>query len=379
MPKKVLQFAPFLGPEEYAALRGCFELNWITEGPRSEEFVARLKELIGTPHAVLAPNGTLALYLGLRALEIGRGDEVIVPDFTFMGSATAVEMTGATPVFCDIDPQTLQADVSHFAEALTPHTRAIMPVHIYGMTCPIGPVAAFARARKLLVIEDAAQAVGVRYQGQHAGTFGDVGCFSFFADKTITTGEGGLIVTNDPRRYELLRLLRNQGRMDRGSFIHPAIGYNFRLTDLQAAIGLVQLGKLEQIVAQKHRLLALYQERLHEIPQVRLISVTPGSSYIPFRVAIYAERATELMKFMETRGIQTRTFFYPLHRQPAFAYLRADPIRRAQFDDARFPGALYAFENGVCLPSFPSLPVEDLHYVCDAIQDFYHAASAARR
>jgi perosamine synthetase len=379
MPRKILQFAPFLGTEEYAALRSCFELNWITEGPRSEEFVTRLKALIGTPYAVLAPNGTLALYLGLRALDIGRGDEVIVPDFTFMGSATAVEMTGATPVFCDIDPQTLQADVSHFEKALTPHTRAIMPVHVYGMTCPIGPLVAFARAHRLLVIEDAAQAVGVRYQGQHAGTFGDVGSFSFFADKTITTGEGGLVVTNDPRRYECLRLLRNQGRMDRGSFVHPAMGYNFRLTDLQAAVGLVQLGKLEQIVSRKQRLLALYQERLRAIRQVRLISVTPGSSYIPFRVAIYAERGPELMKFMETRGIQTRTFFYPLHRQPAFAYLRDDPARRDQFDETRFPGAVYAFDNGVCLPSFPSLPIEDLHYVCDAIRDFYRVSPAARR
>ena len=371
MAKKVLQFAPFLGDEEYRALRSCFELNWITEGPRSEEFVERLKTLMDAKYAVLAPNGTLALYLGLRALEIGPGDDVVVPDFTFMGSATAVEMTGATPVFCDIDPQTLQANVAHFEAALTPRTRAIMPVHIYGMTCAIGPLVEFARERKLLVIEDAAQAVGVRYRGQHAGTFGDVGCFSFFADKTITTGEGGLIVTSDQRRYEFLRLLRNQGRMDRGSFIHPAIGYNFRMTDLQAAIGLVQLGKLEQIVAQKNRLLAAYQERLHALPQVRLIAVTPESSYIPFRIAIYAERAAELMKFMETRGIQTRTFFYPLHRQPAFAYLRDDPARRAQFDDGRFPGAICAFENGVCLPSFPTLPLDDLHYVCDAIRDFY--------
>ena len=371
MARKVLQFAPFIGADEYGALRDCFEQNWITEGPKSAKFLEQLQALTGARYAVLAPNGTLAIYLGLRALGIGPGDEVVVPDFTFMGSATAVEMTGATPVFCDIDPQTLQAGVPHFAAALTPRTRAIMPVHVYGMTCEIGPLAAFARQHKLLVIEDAAQAIGVRYRGQHAGTFGDVGCFSFFADKTVTTGEGGLIVTDNERYYEALRLLRNQGRMDRGSFIHPAIGYNFRMTDLQAAIGLVQLSKLDEIVARKQALLALYHQRLESVRQVRFISVTPDSTYIPFRIAIYAERAVELMKFMETRGIQTRTFFYPLHRQPAFGYLREDPGRRGQFEDARFPGAIYAFDHGVCLPSFPSLPDEDLHYVCDAIRDFY--------
>jgi perosamine synthetase len=369
--RKVLQFAPFLGADEYGALRDCFEQNWITEGPKSAAFVERLLALTKARYAVLAPNGTLALYLGLRALGIGPGDDVLVPDFTFMGSATAVEMTGATPVFCDIDPQTLQADVPHFLAALTPRTRAIMPVHIYGMTCPIGPLVEFARTRKLLVIEDAAQAIGVYYRGQHAGTWGDVGCFSFFADKTVTTGEGGLIATNNERYYESLRLLRNQGRMDRGSFIHPAIGYNFRMTDLQAAIGLVQLSKLDTIVSRKAALLALYRQRLAPLRQVRFISVTPDSTYIPFRIAIYAERAAELMKFMETRGIQTRTFFYPLHRQPAFAYLHDDPARRGQYDDVRFPGAIYAFDNGVCLPSFPSLPEDDANYVCDAIAAFY--------
>ncbi len=371
----VPQFAPDLGEPEYAALRACFEDNWITEGPRSAEFLRLAQDLTGARYAVLAPNGTLALYLALRALGIGPGDDVIVPDFTFMGSATAVEMTGATPVFCDIDPQTLQAGPEHFAAALTPRTRAIMPVHIYGMACPIGPLADWAAARGLRVCEDAAQAIGVRFEGRHAGTFGDAGCFSFFADKTVTTGEGGLIVTADEPCYERLRLLRNQGRMDRGSFIHPAIGYNFRLTDLQAAVGVVQFRKLDDIIARKHALLRAYHERLDGLPQVRFIHVTPGSNYIPFRVAIYAERAAELMKFMEQRRIQTRTFFYPLHRQPAFAMLRETAEYGPRMRDARFPGATYAWENGVCLPSFPALPLDRLHYVCDAIRDFYEGTA----
>jgi len=219
--RKVLQFAPFVGDEEYAAIRDCFDANWITEGPKSKLFVAKLRELMDVKHAALAPNGTLAIYLGLRAMNIGPGDEIIVPAFTFLGSASAVEMTGATPIFCDIDPATLQVRAEHFAARLTARTKAIMPVHIYGMTCDMAPIMELARQQGLLVIEDAAQAIGVRYNNQHAGTFGDVGTFSFFADKTITTGEGGLVVTNNERFAENLLYLRNQGRIDRGSFIHP--------------------------------------------------------------------------------------------------------------------------------------------------------------
>ena len=371
--RKVLQFAPFVGDEEYAAIRDCFDANWITEGPKSKLFVAKLRELMDVKHAALAPNGTLAIYLGLRAMNIGPGDEIIVPAFTFLGSASAVEMTGATPIFCDIDPATLQVRAEHFAARLTARTKAIMPVHIYGMTCDMAPIMELSRQHGLLVIEDAAQAVGVRYNNQHAGTFGDVGTFSFFADKTITTGEGGLVVTNNERFAENLLYLRNQGRIDRGSFIHPQMGYNFRLTDLQAAVGLAQLAKLNEITRIKHELLAHYHAQLDNLPQVRFINVTPNSTYIPFRAAIYAERAPELIQYMEAHNIQTRTFFYPLHRQPAFRYLKQDTKYAGPLEDLDFPGAVYAYENGVCLPSYPALPVEDLNYVCDQIKHFYKA------
>ena len=371
--RKVLQFAPFVGDEEYAAIRDCFDANWITEGPKSKLFVAKLRELMDVKHAALAPNGTLAIYLGLRAMNIGPGDEIIVPSFTFLGSASAVEMTGATPIFCDIDPATLQVRAEHFAARLTARTKAIMPVHIYGMTCDMAPIMELARQQGLLVIEDAAQAIGVRYNNQHAGTFGDVGTFSFFADKTITTGEGGLVVTNNERFAENLLYLRNQGRIDRGSFIHPQMGYNFRLTDLQAAVGLAQLAKLNEITRIKHELLAHYHAQLDNLPQVRFINVTPNSTYIPFRAAIYAERAPELIQYMEAHNIQTRTFFYPLHRQPAFGYLKQDTKYAGPLEDRDFPGAVYAYENGVCLPSYPALPVEDLNYVCEQIKAFYQA------
>ncbi len=372
MKKKILQFAPFVNMVEYEALRGCFEENWLTEGPRSGRFVDRLRSLMGVEHACLAPNGTLALYLGLRALGIGPGDDVVVPDFTFLGSASAVQMTGARPVFCDIDRLTLQTTAEHVRAALTPATRAIMPVHIYGMCCDMDPILDLARERSLMVIEDAAQAVGVFYRDRHAGTLGHVGCFSFFADKTITTGEGGLVITNDDKLHDRLRYLRNQGRIDRGTFIHPEVGYNFRMTDLQAAIGLAQLEKLEEIRRRKNNILARYHEALDPVDEIRFIQVTAGSTYLPFRVAIYAERAMDLMQHLDAQGVQTRTFFYPLHRQPGFRnLLQSTDDGSLLLDDARYPGAIYAYENGVCLPSYPGLPMEDLDFVNKCIREFY--------
>jgi perosamine synthetase len=367
MTRRVIQYSSSIGAKEYESVRDCFDANWLTEGPKSKAFLEALRDLMKVKHACFAPNGTLALYLALRCARVGPGDEVIVPDFTFFGSAAAVEMTGAIPVFCDIDPQTLQATASHFERHITPKTRAIMPVHIYGAVCEMDTIVELARSRSILIVEDAAQAVGVHYRGRHAGTFGELGCFSFFADKTITTGEGGLIVTNDDALYETLLYRRNQGRIDRGSFIHPEIGYNFRITDMQAAVGLVQLSRLDELARNKCEILLHYRERLAGIPEIRMIDPPPGSGHIPFRAAVYAERASELMKSLAAQGVEVRTFFYPLHLQPALAYLRS----HLSASNEGFPGSIYAYENGLCLPLYSGMPTLDVEYVCDKIGEFY--------
>lgn len=363
---KIPQFLPWVGKEEYASIESCFDINWITEGPLAKEFNERLLELTGAKFGVFAPNGTLAIYLALRAVDIGPGDEVIVPDFTFIGSANAVEMTGATPVFCDVNRVNFQIDVASAEKKITPHTKAVMPVHIYGTTADMDSVMAFAKKHNILVVEDAAQAIGVRYKGRHAGTFGKTSTFSFFADKTITTGEGGMIVTDDEKTYDRLLFLRNQGRKHRGTFIHPEMGYNFRMTDIQCAIGLTQLKKLPQIIERKNTLRAVYEENLRGIEEISLFRPEPGADWIPFRVGINAKRAHELMQFMTEKGIESRTYFYPLHRQPCYNYL-PESARR----DEDFPNAIYGYESGVCLPTFPTLKEEEVKYICSAIRDFY--------
>lgn len=370
-PMTIPQVSPWLGEAELAAVGATIEDNWITEGPRSAEFSTKLNQLIGTPYGVFAPNGTLALCLGLLALGIGLGDEVLIPDITFIASANAVLLVGATPVFVEVNRYNFQIDVSKAEQLVTSRTRAIMPVHLYGLVANMTEVMAFAKRYSLFVIEDAAQAIGVKSEGQHAGSFGDVGCFSFFADKTITIGEGGYVTCKDKNIYERLLLLRNQGRLERGSFIHPAIGYNFRFTDLQAAIGLAQLVKLEKIIRRKLKILEWYYRQLAGLAEVTFLGLTPGSEYVPFRVILMCDQAHELMAYLSEQGIQCRTFFYPLHKQPCFVHLDKAQGGILDLDDKHYPNALYGYEHGVSLPVFPTLSEEQVIYICEHIRRCY--------
>ena len=367
---KVPQFMPYIDMEEYEAIKPCFETNWITEGPKAAEFSNKLCELIGVKYGVFAPNGTLALYLALRAIGVGPGDEVIVPDFTFIASANAVEMVGARPVFVDVDQGDLQISVADCRRVLSSKTKAIMPVHIYGFTSNMTQVMEFAKKHNLLVIEDAAQALGIKWSGQGCGSFGDIASFSFFADKTLTTGEGGFVCTNDKITYDKLLYLRNQGRINRGTFIHPEIGYNFRMNDIQMAMGLTQLKKLPTIIALKHQNFNLYCELLSGVSDIELMKPRAEiSPFIPFRVVLRVKRsdASGLMEFMKERGVETRTFFYPLHLQPCFERWSHDPRHHRQ----HFEVSEDAYARGVCLPSFAGLQPSQVHYVCDVIKEYF--------
>ena len=362
---KVNQFQPYIGDEEYEAIKSCFDINWITEGPKSKEFSEKLLELMDSNYGVFAQNGTLALYLGLRAIGVGPDDEVIVPNFTFIASANAVEMCGAKPVFVDINIEDLQIDVSDCERVLTEKTKAIMPVHLFGLSVDMDEVMKFANENNLKVVEDACQAIGIKWDGKHCGTFGDVGCFSFFADKTITTGEGGFVITNDEEINNSMMYLRNQGRLNRGSFVHPEIGYNFRITDIHAAIGLVQLNKLDHIIEKKLKLLQMYKDGLKDIDGLRIIEPNNfKSNHVPFRVVIMCEEPVEdLMKVFEENEIETRSVFYPLHKQPCYSGCG---------EDVDFPNSIYAYEHGVCLPSYPELEEDKVNYICDVIRKYYN-------
>ena len=367
---RVPQFMPYIGMEEYEAIKSCFEDNWITEGPKAAEFSEKLLEIIGSKYGVFAPNGTLSLYLALRAMGIGPGDEVIVPDFTFIASANAVEMVGARPVFVDVGCHDLQLRIDDCERVRTDKTKAIMPVHIYGFAANMTEIMKYAEERNLMVIEDAAQALSIKWDGQGCGSFGDTGSFSFFADKTLTTCEGGFVTTDDEEIYNKLLLLRNQGRLHRGTFEHPAIGYNFRMNDVQAAIGLAQLQKLHEIIEKKQKNYSLYKEALADVEEVELLSPAEKvEPYVPFRVILRTRShpSEHLMGFMSMNGVEPRTFFHPLHLQPCFD-IWADDERHNR---KHFEVAEHARNHGVCLPSFAALTEKQILYVCDVIKEFY--------
>lgn len=353
----VPQFRSFVDKTDYAALAPVFENNYIAEGPFAEEFRDRLLDIIGSPHGVFASNGTLALYLAMRALGIGPGDEMLVQDLTFIASANAVEMTGATPRFVDIvayDDMSLDLD----KVTLSSNTRGIVVAHLFGTACSnIEEVRDFCSKHDLLLIEDAAQALGITDGETHCGTFGDVGTFSFYADKTITTAEGGFVVARDPDVLERMRYLRNQGRKASGTFVHPEIGYNFRITDLQAALGVSQLGKLDYIRREKQRIAEKYQQQL--TGYVEFLKIRDDFTYIPFRVVAFVENAEHTMRYMRERGIEPRSVFYPLHKQPCYEYLKSH--------DDDFPKANECFDRGICLPTWVGLSDEMIEQTASAL------------
>lgn len=363
MKYQVPQLIPYVGDEELENLKLVIERKWITEGPFSKEFLDLIKEKTKAKYAVLANNGTLALFIALKAIGIGKGDEVIVPNLTFIASATSVYFAGAKPVFVDVDNSSLNIDVSKIEQLITAKTKAIMPVHLYGQSADMDPILAIAKKHNIKIIEDAAQGFGVYYKGRHTGTIGDVGTISFFADKTITTGEGAVVLTNDEKTYETLKLIRNQGRPNSGTFIHPFLGMNFRMTDLQCAVGVAQIKKFDEIVRIKKANFDLYYSKLKDIDELSFVDEMEYSNFVPFRVNIKVKKQPELINYLESNGIQTRGFFYPLHRQPCFSYL--------EYESDEFEVSNRLNQTGLSLPIYPGLKEEQIMYVVNAIVSFY--------
>jgi len=359
MKKIIPQIEPWLGKEELKEVAESIKNQWISGGPKVKKFQEKIAKLCKVKHAIAVCNGTQALYLGLKIMGIGQADEVIVPDFTFIASANAVVWTGAKPVFVDVDAKTFNIDSRQIEKAITKRTRAIMPVHIYGQAADMTAVMSIAKKHHLKVIEDAAQGIKVTFKGKPVGGFGSVGCLSFYADKIMTTGEGGMVLTNDDELAKKAIILLNQGRTGRGWYIHDHMGYNFRLTDLQAAIGLGQLKKLPVIIKRKKRIEKLYRQYLANVPGVELPYVDKQGFNVPFRIIILVKNPQGLMEFLETKGIKANRSFYPLHLQPCYN-IKGD-----------FPNSMFAYERILRLPSSVNLQQNEIYYVCQKIKEFF--------
>ena len=364
------QIQPWIDSTELKYLKKVVDSTWVTEHALTEEFESRIKDLTGARHAIAVCNGTAALYCCLKSLGIGPGDEVIVPNLTFIATANSVIMAGATPVLCDIDGD-FSLDLRKSEKCLSKKTKAIMPVHLYGMASEMDSILDFAKKHGLKVIEDAAQGVAVHYKGKHVGTFGELGILSFYGNKTMTCGEGGIILTDDDELAAKCFRLKNHGRNGKGVFIHEDIGFNFSFTEMQAAIGLAQLDKLPKIVERKQDIFDKYCSELAEFKD-SILPVKPRTDCVPVYwftsfLASTPDMRWKLQVHLEhLRGIQTRTFFTPLHMQPCYRDGKVVDARRCSMDVSP---ALY--ECGISLPSSYTLSTKEQDFIIDAVKEFF--------
>ncbi len=322
--------APDIGEEEIAAVVAVLRGQRLSLGPRMEEFEDRVATYIGVPHAVAVSSGTAGLHLCMCALEIGPGDEVLVPSFTFIAAANAIRYVGATPVFVEIDSRTLNLNPAKLAAAISPRTRAILVVHTFGCPAEMQPILELARRQHLLVIEDACEAIGAEYMGKKVGSFGDAGVFGFYPNKQITTGEGGMIVTRDPNLATRMKALRNQGRYPSGDWLqHVELGYNYRLSEIACALGVEQLKRIEPILQRREAIAREYSELLKKNENLILPPLDPPlrkMSWFVYVVRLH-ERYTQqhrdsILDAMAQLGVECGRYFAPIHQQPSYAAWR---------------------------------------------------------
>lgn len=356
---------PLISKEAKRNIKEAVDTGWISS---SGKFVTQFEEEFakrwGVKHAISVANGTGALHVALLSLGIKKGDEVIVPAFTMAASWMSILYTGARPVFVDCELDTYNIDVKKIEEKITSRTKAIMPVHIYGHPCDMDPIMKLARKYGLRIIEDAAEAHGATYKGKMAGTFGDIGCFSFYGNKIITTGEGGMIITNNDELANKCRKLKDLSHSQK-RFIHDGIGYNYRMTNMQAAIGCGELKHLNAYIQKKEQMARLYNTLLANVPGI----ITPKAKenvrnvYWMYSILVDKEQfgiaKDDLRMKLKERGVDTRDFFYSPKDQPILTRIAAS--------GKNFPNTDYIARHGLYLPSGLALTDRQIRYVCKTI------------
>jgi len=363
--KTIPWWKPETGPEERDRVLAVLASNYLNDGDVTTEFERRIAATLGSRFGIAVTSGTSALFVSLAGLGVGHGDEVVVPDVTFIATANAVTLAGATPVLVDVEPETLTMSPTAFEAAITPRTRAVIPVHVSGRAAAIERIIEIAGRRGIAVIEDAAEALRSKRNGRCLGTFGRTGCFSFSPNKTITTGQGGLIVTDDESLAVRLREVKDQGRPVRGTGgndLHASIGFNFKLTNLQSAVGLAQLDRLESRVKQLGDLYRAYRDALAGIEPLTLLPFDVDHGETPQWVDALAVDRDRLVEYLESTGIQCRPFWYPIHTQQPYA-----------LPSGRFPIATDLAEKALWLPSALSMSAADVQVVAERIRRFYQS------
>lgn len=362
MSYKIQVYQPYLSDNQKKYVLDCLDTNWISsKGKYLSEFETQFSNYINIKNSVAVSNGTTALHTSLLALGIGQGDEVIVPTFTYIASVNSIAYTGATPVFVDIDEETWQINVNEIEQKITKKTKAIMAVHLYGHPVEMDSLLKLAKKYNLKIIEDCAEAIGSYYYNNHVGTLGHISCFSFFGNKTITCGEGGMVCTNDDEIAKKVKKIKGQGLAEEKEYWHDLIGYNYRMTNIQAAIGLSQLEEIYTILKIKQNILNTYKKYLN-IKYVSVQQTKPNCINGNWMVNILTKSEKDrdfLRSFLSEKSIETRPFFYPIHTMKMYK------------TSERFPISTIISSRGLNLPSSPNLTEDQIIYICNCINEFY--------
>ncbi len=367
---------PVLKGREVEYVLDCIATNWISsQGKYVERFEGSFRDYLGANHALSVCNGTAALHLAMAALGIGRDDEVILPDLTFAAPASMAVLCGAKPVFVDVNRGNWTMDPAKVEANITNRTKAIVAVHLYGHPCDMDPLMEIAARHGLYVIEDCAEALGAEYRGHKVGSIGHVGTFSFFANKVITTGEGGMVVTDDSNLHHRMQLLRDHGMTREKRYWHEVAGFNYRLTNLQAAIGLAQMEKIYDFLEYRVKIVNRYRTRLKNVEGIILPPCEPWAKNIYWLFSIIIDKELSgidrdfLMGRLAEHGIDSRPLFYPLHQQTPFG---PEP-------DAAYPNTVWLSDRGMSLPTSNNIQIEDIDKVCAVISSVIRNKSLFRK
>lgn len=358
--------SPDITEYEIELINQVLRTPYLSMGPMIERFEGAMADYIGRKHAVGVSSGTAGLHLCIKASGVAEGDEVITTPFSFVASANCILFERATPVFVDIDPKTLNIDPDSIEERITPRTKALLPVHVFGQPCDMDKIVALAAKYELPVIEDACEAIGAEYKDRKAGTFGRCAVFSFYPNKQMTTAEGGVILTDDERWADLFRSLRNQGRgKDGGWLAHERLGYNYRLDELSSALGVAQLDRIEELLAKREKVARKYNELLGKTEGVQIPYISPQVRMSWF---VYVVRLTpgidrdKVMAELQENGIASRPYFSPIHLQPFYRQMFG-------FKEGDFPITEAAARSTLALPFHSNLDEESIEYVCKMLND----------
>jgi dTDP-4-amino-4,6-dideoxygalactose transaminase len=353
---------PSVGEEEINAARKILKSKFLAQGEEVKKFEKNFSSYIGTKFGIATSNGTTALHAALIALEIKEGDEVITTPFSFFSSSSCILMQKAKPIFVDIDPKTYNIDPEKIKEKISKRTKAIIPVHLYGQPCEIEKVMEIAKEYSLWVIEDACQAHGAEFNGKKVGSFSDISCFSFYPTKNMTTGEGGMITTDDENLAEKLRMIINHGQKER--YLHEMLGYNYRMTNLQAAIGLVQLKRLDKFNEKRIGNASFYNENLDNgIIEKPFVSKKVKHVFNQYTLRIKDGKRDKFAEYLKKKGIGYGIYYpIPIHKQPLF--------KEKYGDLHHLPEAELSAKEVISIPVHPRLSEEDLEYITKVVNNF---------